>query len=108
VEGFEYSLALRFFKEIHSLKDPTKLFNSSLEGNVRRAIDIHEGDKINEAALKELIRSAVALNVKGKKTKSRLEDAMKLMCRCLSILRGPEPWALCQRIESRWCSRPEK
>jgi hypothetical protein len=47
------------------LKDPKGLFNSSLEGNVRRAIDIHEGDKINEAALKDLIRAAVALNVKG-------------------------------------------
>jgi hypothetical protein len=51
-----------------ALKDPSGLFNSSLDGNVRRAIDIHEGDKINEAALKELIRAAVALNVavKGK------------------------------------------
>ncbi len=49
-----------------SLKDPKRLFNSSLEGNVRRAIDIHEGDKIDEAALKDLIRAAVALNVKGK------------------------------------------
>ena len=49
-----------------ALKDPAGLFNSSLEGNVRRAIDIHEGDKINEAALKELIRAAVALNVTGK------------------------------------------
>src|SRR5262245_3183604 len=48
------------------LKDPSRLFNSSLEGNVRRAIDIHEGDKINEAALKDLIRAAVALNLKGK------------------------------------------
>jgi hypothetical protein len=48
------------------LKDPAKLFNSSLEGNVRRAIDIHEGEKINEAALKDLIRAAVALNLKGK------------------------------------------
>ena len=48
------------------LKDPSGLFNSSLEGNVRRAIDIHEGDKINEAALKDLIRAAVALNLKGK------------------------------------------
>ena len=46
-----------------SLKDPSGLFNSSLEGNVRRAIDIHEGDKIDEAALKELIRDAVALNL---------------------------------------------
>jgi hypothetical protein len=45
-----------------SLKDPSRLFNSSLEGNTRRAIDFHEGDKINEAALKTLIRAAVALN----------------------------------------------
>ena len=45
-----------------SLKDPSKLFNSSLEGNTRRAIDFHEGEKINEAALKALIRAAVTLN----------------------------------------------
>jgi hypothetical protein len=44
------------------LKDPSRLFNSSLEGNVRRAIDVHEGDTINEDALKALIRAAVALN----------------------------------------------
>ena len=49
-----------------ALPDPSGLFNSSLEGNVRRAIDIHEGDKIDEAALKELIRAAVALNLKSK------------------------------------------
>src|SRR6267154_5232021 len=49
-----------------ALKDPAGLFNSSLEGNVRRAIDIHAGDKIDEAALKALIRAAVALNLKGK------------------------------------------
>jgi len=47
-----------------ALPDPSGLFNSSLEGNVRRAIDIHEGDKVNEAALKDLIRAAVALNLK--------------------------------------------
>jgi len=47
-----------------ALKDPKGLFNSSLEGNVRRAIDIHEGDKIDEAALKDLIRAAVALNLR--------------------------------------------
>jgi hypothetical protein len=46
-----------------SLEDPSRLFNSSLDGNVRRAIDIHEGEKIDEAALKALIRAAVALNV---------------------------------------------
>ena len=46
-----------------ALKDPSGLFNSSLDGNVRRAIDIHEGDKVDEAALKALIRAAVALNL---------------------------------------------
>ena len=46
-----------------ALKDPSGLFNSSLDGNVRRAIDIHEGDKLDEAALKDLIRAAVALNL---------------------------------------------
>ena len=45
-----------------ALQDPSGLFNSSLDGNVRRAIDIHEGDKVDEAALKDLIRAAVALN----------------------------------------------
>jgi hypothetical protein len=55
-----------------ALKDPAGLFNSSLDGNVRRAIDIHEGEKINESALKELIRAAVALNLADKtKTKRR-------------------------------------
>ena len=49
-----------------ALKDPSGLFNSSLDGNARRAIDIHEGDKVDEAALKDLIRAAVALNLKGK------------------------------------------
>jgi len=48
------------------LKDPSGLFNSSLEGNVRRAIDIHEGEKVDEASLKDLIRAAVALNLQGK------------------------------------------
>jgi hypothetical protein len=64
-----------------ALKDPSCLFNSSLEGNVRRAIDIHEGDKIDEAALKDLIRAAVALNLKGsthvvvKKSRLKLRGA---------------------------------
>ena len=49
-----------------ALQDPSGLFNSSLDGNVKRAIDIHEGDKVDEAALKDLIRAAVALNLKGK------------------------------------------
>ena len=55
-----------------SLQDPAGLFNSSLEGNVRRAIDIHEGEKIDEAALKNLVRAAVALNLENKdRTKAR-------------------------------------
>ena len=51
-----------------SLKDPSRLFNSSLEGNTRRAIDIRQGEEINAPALKALIRAAVALNASGKKT----------------------------------------
>jgi hypothetical protein len=54
-----------------SLKDPAGLFNSSLEGNVRRAIDIHEGEKINEKALKDLVRAAVALNLEAKSKPKR-------------------------------------
>ena len=59
-----------------ALPDPSGLFNSSLDGNVRRAIDIHEGEKINEAALKDLIRAAVALNLKGK-NKLKLARAIR-------------------------------
>ncbi len=54
-----------------ALKDPSGLFNSSLEGNVRRAIDIHEGEKIDEEALTDLIRAAVALNLAGKSKSKR-------------------------------------
>ena len=61
-ETYKSVVKLTFAKGA-ALKDPARLFNSSLEGNVRRAIDIHEGEKINEPALKELIRAAVALNV---------------------------------------------
>jgi hypothetical protein len=64
-ESYKNIIKITFVKGA-SLKDPTGLFNSSLEGNVRRAIDIHEGDTINEAALKDLIRAAVAHNLKGK------------------------------------------
>jgi hypothetical protein len=51
-----------------ALKDPARLFNSSLEGSTRRAIDFHEGEKINEQALKTLVRAAVTLNQSGHKT----------------------------------------
>jgi hypothetical protein len=62
--GETYKKAVKMtFAKGASLKDPARLFNSSLEGNVRRAIDIHEGEKINEAALKDLIRAAVELNI---------------------------------------------
>ena len=54
------------FSKGAALKDPSGLFNASLAGNAWRAIDIHEGDKIDETALKDLIRAAVALNLKGK------------------------------------------
>src|SRR5262249_12544971 len=60
-ETYKALVKLTFAKGA-SLKDPSRLFNSSLEGNTRRAIDIHEGDKIDEKALKALIRAAVALN----------------------------------------------
>jgi hypothetical protein len=64
-ETYKSVVKLTFAKGA-SLEDPSELFNSSLDGNVRRAIDIHEGDKINESALKAVIREAVALNVQTK------------------------------------------
>jgi hypothetical protein len=68
--GETYKNAVKMtFARGAALEDPAGLFNSSLDGNVRRAIDIHEGEKINETALKALIRAAVALNLEGR-TKS--------------------------------------
>jgi len=65
--GETYKNAVKMtFARGAALKDPSRLFNSSLEGNVRRAIDIHEGDDVDEGALKDLIRAAVALNLEGK------------------------------------------
>jgi hypothetical protein len=61
-ESYKQVVKLTFFDGA-SLKDPARLFNSSLEGNTRRAIDIHEDDAIEEAAFKELIRAAVAFNI---------------------------------------------
>jgi hypothetical protein len=70
--GETYKSAVKLtFARGAALKDPAGLFNSSLEGNVRRAIDIHEGDKLDEAALKDLIRAAVALNLESKKSPGR-------------------------------------
>lgn len=64
-EAYKKAVKLTFARGA-SLKDPAKLFNSSLEGNVRRAIDIHEGDEIDESAFQDLIRAAVARNRSGK------------------------------------------
>jgi hypothetical protein len=63
-ETYKSVVKLTFAKGA-SLKDPDKLFNSSLEGNVRRAIDIHEGEEVDAAAFKSLVRAAVALNTSG-------------------------------------------
>ena len=64
-ESYKNAVKLTFAKGA-SLKDPARLFNSSLDGNVRRAIDIHEGEHVDESAFKALIRQAVAFNTAGK------------------------------------------
>jgi hypothetical protein len=69
-ESYKKAVKLTFAKGA-SLKDPARLFNSSLEGNVRRAIDIHEGEDVDESAFKALIRQAVALNGSGKSKPSK-------------------------------------
>jgi hypothetical protein len=69
-ESYKSIVKLTFAKGA-SLKDPAKLFNSSLDGNVRRAIDIHEGEEVDSGAFKTLIRAAVALNTSGGKAKPR-------------------------------------
>jgi hypothetical protein len=69
-ESYKSIVKLTFAKGA-SLPDPSGLFNSSLEGNVRRAIDIHEGEEIDAEAFKALVRAAVALNASGKKASSR-------------------------------------
>ncbi len=69
-ETYKNAVKMTFAKGA-ALKDPAGLFNSSLDGNVRRAIDIHQGEHINEAALKDLIRAAVALNLQGESKRAR-------------------------------------
>jgi hypothetical protein len=76
-ETYKNAVKMTFAKGA-ALKDPARLFNSSLDGNVRRAIDIHEGEKVDEAALKDLIRAAVALNLEVKRgTKVRRASGMR-------------------------------
>lgn len=69
-ETYKNAVKMTFAKGA-ALEDPSGLFNSSLEGNIRRAIDIHEGEKIDEAALKDLIRAAVVLNLKLEALKTK-------------------------------------
>jgi len=69
-ESYKSVVKLTFLKGA-SLKDPAKLFNSSLDGNARRAIDIHEGEEIDAAAFKTLIRAAIELNTSGAKAKAK-------------------------------------
>jgi len=69
-ESYKKVVKLTFSKGA-SLKDPARLFNSSLDGNVRRAIDIHEGEEVDESAFKALVRQAVALNSSGKSKPSK-------------------------------------
>src|SRR5438034_6048017 len=69
-ESYKNVVKLTFAKGA-SLKDPARLFNSSLEGNVRRAIDIHEGEDVDQSAFKALVRQAVALNRSGKSKRSK-------------------------------------
>jgi hypothetical protein len=69
-ESYKSVVKLTFAKGA-SLPDPARLFNSSLDGNVRRAIDVHEGEKIDEQALKALVRAAVALNKSRQEARSR-------------------------------------
>jgi hypothetical protein len=69
-ETYKNAVKLTFAKGA-ALKDPSSLFNSSLDGNVRRAIDIHEDDKIDEAALKDLVRAAAELNLMRKSKRAR-------------------------------------
>jgi hypothetical protein len=77
-ESYKQVVKLTFAKGA-ALKDPARLFNSSLEGNMRRAIDIHEGEKINEAAFKTLVRHAIELNTakKAKPAKTARPAATK-------------------------------
>ena len=78
-ESYKKVVKLTFAKGA-SLKDPARLFNSSLDGNVRRAIDIHEGEEIDKSAFKALVREAVALNSSGKSkpaTKAKKKPSKK-------------------------------
>ena len=88
-EAYKSIVKLTFFKGA-ALRDPAKLFNSSLDGNVRRAIDIHEGEEIDADAFKALIRAAVALNTSGgkKPTKRRRATVLPGLTRGFTVFSG--------------------
>jgi len=73
-ESYKSAVKLTFLKGA-SLQDPAKLFNASLDGNARRAIDIHEGEQVDAEAFKALIRAAIALNISGSKVSARRRQA---------------------------------
>jgi len=79
-ESYKSAVKLTFIKGA-SLQDPSKLFNASLDGNARRAIDIHEGEQVDAEAFKALIRAAVALNASGAKARPRSGPAAKVASR---------------------------
>ncbi len=103
-ETYKAVVKLTFAKGA-SLKDPSGLFNASLEGNVRRAIDFHEGDKIDKKALKTLIRAAVALNRSprplSEKTKERLRSVGKTGCNQSPTVETNDRPSSCSRTNSQ-------
>jgi hypothetical protein len=87
-ESYKSVVKLTFAKGA-SLKDPARLFNSSLDGNVRRAIDIHEGESVDEAAFKALVRDAAALNSSGKAGKRKAAKKEGVRDSAKSVKRQP-------------------
>src|SRR5256885_17120784 len=89
-ESYKRVVKLTFAKGAF-LKDPARLFNSSLDGNVRRAIDIHEGEEVDASAFKALVRQAVALNTSGKSKPSRKAKPYAARLRTRLRFRPPTP-----------------
>src|SRR5713226_1183369 len=93
-ESYKNVVKLTFFKGA-SLKDPARLFNSSLDGNARRAIDIHEGEEVDESAFKALVRQAVAFNSSGKSKPSKKGKVGEISPPNRSHIGGAEVSMLC-------------
>ena len=102
--GETYKAAVKLtFARGAALKDPAHLFNASLEGNARRAIDIHEGDKIDAKAFMALIRAAVALNKSRPKANPRTENIFRAIAQLRSLPRTRVTTARCVRpLEAAW------